>query len=127
MKKEVDKYLSQVKNEFISLHPEIPSPTELDLTFVGVHARRADYHTFIRYCCQGQLVSTEFYNDAMTELRNRHGPNVVFIWASDDVSWVKEYFGHRNDVFLVNAFKSNIDRPILDMATLASCNHSIIR
>ena len=70
---EAQAILSQVagKQEHIRNIPVNSSPV-----FVGVHARRGDYLRYIRYCCRGQILSTEFYRDAMTVYREQFGPAV---------------------------------------------------
>ena len=120
----------------------------MGLTFVGVHVRRSDYHEYLGRCCQGQIVSTEFYKDAMSYFRypnklkdvrygsylasylifrEKYGPKTVFVFASDDTEWIRKYFSHKKDVFLIDNFKSDVPKKFLDFATLSYCNHSIFR
>ena len=36
--------------------------------------------------------------------RHKYGPRTVFIWASDDPEWVRAFFGHKADIYLLDDF-----------------------
>ena len=68
----------------------------------------------------------------MDHYRSRLGPDVVFLMASDEPSWLRKYLvpDSPNDTFLAADFKDAVvgkNRVHFDMAVLASCNHSIFR
>lgn len=88
-------------------------------TFVGVHIRRTDYIEYLRTRLNAHPANVTFYLNAMEYFKNKF-KNVIFIVVSDDQHWCHKHFRDKKDVFLV---KTN--SPVLDLAILASCNHSI--
>lgn len=86
---------------------------------VGVHVRRTDYVNFIKQF-KTRIPEKPYFRRAMQYYRNKY-PNVLFVVASDDMSYVRKNFGNESDVL----FAPGSPRE-LDMALLTSCNHSII-
>ncbi|XP_042212574.1 galactoside alpha-(1,2)-fucosyltransferase 2-like [Homarus americanus] len=92
-----------------------PTPPVL----VGVHVRRTDYVEFIKKY-EGKVPGEVYFRRALQYYRHKY-PRVVFIVASDDRKFITEKFSHYPDII----FSLGTTRQA-DMATLASCNHSII-
>ncbi|KAJ8952912.1 hypothetical protein NQ318_006529 [Aromia moschata] len=63
-----------------------------------------------------------FYKTAMNYFEKKY-QNVVFIVVSDDPAWCLRKFGYKNNVYVTSKHHKN--SPALDLAILASCNHSI--
>ncbi|KAF4527195.1 hypothetical protein B566_EDAN006122 [Ephemera danica] len=93
------------------------------INFVGVHIRRTDYayHMSVVHP-NAELANASYYQHAMQWMRNKLSPQLVaFLVLSDDVEWCHENL-NASDVFL----PGNTSSPGLDMAILASCNHTIL-
>ncbi|CAH1114378.1 unnamed protein product [Psylliodes chrysocephalus] len=92
-------------------------------TFVGVHARRTDYiaHLKIKFNVVPQV--TNFFKSAMSYFENKY-PKTIFIFVSDDPNWCFREFGAKKNVYVTGRGTKN--SPELDVAIMASCNHSII-
>lgn len=63
-----------------------------------------------------------FYKAAMRIFEEKHH-NVVFIIVSDDPVWCWKKFGSKQNAYVANKHQKN--SPALDLAILASCNHTI--
>lgn len=90
--------------------------------FVGVHIRRTDY---IGYLWRKHLVKpagVNFYISGMKYFEEKYG-NLIFIIVSDDPIWCQHQFGKKENVYITSKLHPN--SPALDLAILASCNHSL--
>ncbi len=92
----------------------------------------SDYEEWLSFRHNGKLVSKTYYETTMNYFKSKYATNsttVLFVMASDDIAWVKDMFGHDEDVVLVSTYSSPFanKQPIFDMAVLSQCNHSIIR
>ena len=92
--------------------------TELppNLTYVGIHIRRGDKAS----STIGWNVPKPSYFVKAAQFFRDHFPNCVFIVASESVKYAKHYFQNISDFVFVEG------DTLLDMATLASCNHTIM-
>ncbi|XP_066957225.1 galactoside 2-alpha-L-fucosyltransferase Sec1-like [Macrobrachium rosenbergii] len=86
---------------------------------VGFHVRRTDYIDFIKMF-QSKMPEHAYFQRAMAHYKNKF-PKVRFLVASDDMDYVKMSFADHTDVLYTPG-----SPPELDMALLASGNHSII-
>ncbi|XP_064100480.1 galactoside alpha-(1,2)-fucosyltransferase 2-like [Macrobrachium nipponense] len=86
---------------------------------VGFHVRRTDYINFIKMF-QSKMPEYAYFQRAMAHYKNKF-PKVRFLVASDDMDYVKKAFADYSDVLYTPG-----SPPELDMALLASGNHSII-
>lgn len=90
--------------------------------FVGVHVRRTDY---IGYLWRKRLVppaDVDFYFSGMKYFEKKYEA-VVFIVVSDDPVFCHIHFGKKNNVYITGKMHPN--SPSLDLAILASCNHTV--
>lgn len=100
----------------------INSPARLaDITFVGVHVRRTDYKGYLWRTRKMNLADASYFHRAMDHFRSKFA-HVAFVVVSDEASWCLENLS-ADDVLVV---RSRITSPGLDLALMASCNHSII-
>lgn len=63
-----------------------------------------------------------FYDRAMATFEAKYR-GVVFVVVSDDLVWCTKAFQGRRNVYISGSKRRN--SPALDLAILASCNHSI--
>ena len=97
-------------------------------TFVGVHMRRTDYSEWIQDRIGGRPVGTEYFQCALSLCRRRY-TGVVFIVASDDISWARaNILGDDVSLAVDLAPAGALDSraAALDMATLSLCNHTVV-
>ena len=107
-----DEYLNQALNFIKANTPNVS-------TLIGVHVRRGDFLSKISVD-EGRVVADRNYTQkSMNFFREKH-KNAVFVILSDDQKWCKENI-QGNDVI----FSPFID-PIVDMAILSLCHHTII-
>jgi Glycosyl transferase family 11 len=92
-----------------------------DITFVGVHVRRTDYKGYLWRTRKMNLADASYFHRAMDHFRAKFA-HVAFVVVSDEASWCLENLS-ADDVLVV---RSRITSPGLDLALMASCNHSII-
>ena len=91
-------------------------------TFVGIHVRRGDM-TSTKERVKGYVAAPLAYIEAaMSYYRERYMNNVVFVVVSDDMSWCRQHISQENRDVIFAGSHSHIS----DLATLISCNHSII-
>lgn len=91
-------------------------------TFVGVHVRRTDYIGYLMRKHNAGPADVGFYKSAMEHYERKYR-DVVFVVVSDDPSWCWKVFGRKGNVYVTSRHHKN--SPALDLAILASCNHSI--
>lgn len=106
---------------------------ETRVSFVGVHARRTDYFLFLSNKYRGVLVTAAYFKTAMqrmrSELRKEGKMHVIFIMASDDITWGRNHLSSQDDIYFVPKHFIGFNRDekaVLDLAILSQCNHSII-
>ncbi|KAJ8959525.1 hypothetical protein NQ314_006262 [Rhamnusium bicolor] len=104
------------------LHIAIKSSTAKNHTFVGVHVRRTDYIGYLMWKYNAKPADMRFYMSAMNFFERKYR-NVVFIVVSDDPVWCWKKFGIKKNIYVTSKHHKN--SPALDLAILASCNHSI--
>ncbi|XP_064458562.1 galactoside alpha-(1,2)-fucosyltransferase 2-like isoform X1 [Ornithodoros turicata] len=93
-------------------------------TYVGVHVRRGDYIGRIWDAFRGTLADKGYIRRAMDYFRGRY-TEVVFVVASDGMSWCKENINNSlGDVYFVG--HGDPYKPGHDLALLAHCNHTIM-
>lgn len=118
----VQEGLRSVKEDFLKSHPELD-----DVIFVGLHVRRTDYARYIKKH-NGKAVTENYFYKAMKMVREKFGPSVVFVSATDDPKWSKSKFSKFPDVYFSTKMDmGKIDPVHFDFALLSHCNHSIFR
>ncbi|XP_066957193.1 galactoside alpha-(1,2)-fucosyltransferase 2-like [Macrobrachium rosenbergii] len=86
---------------------------------IGVHVRRTDYmHAMTLF---KSVVPEHAYFKRATDYFREKYPGCRFLVSSDDLSFAKRSFGAYTDVLFTPG-----SVPAVDMALLASCDHSII-
>ncbi|XP_047491385.1 galactoside alpha-(1,2)-fucosyltransferase 2-like [Penaeus chinensis] len=95
------------------------SVTNSSGNFVGVHVRRTDYPAFLKKTFRSAAPGEDYLRRALLFYRSRL-PGVTFVAASDDPDYLREVLGAEEDVVLAPGSPRE-----LDLAALASCNHSI--
>ncbi|KAJ8981550.1 hypothetical protein NQ317_009809 [Molorchus minor] len=91
-------------------------------TFIGVHVRRTDYIGYLMRKHNTKPADVGFYKSSMAYFERKYS-NVIFMVVSDDPSWCWKKLGYKNNVYITS--RSHKNSPALDLAILASCNHSI--
>lgn len=86
---------------------------------VGIHIRRTDYINYMKWR-KSAVPGVKYFRNAMAFYRTKF-PGVLFVAASDDRKYIENIFANDTDVILAPGSPKE-----LDMAVLASCNHSII-
>ena len=92
-------------------------------TFVGLHNRRTDYKSHMMAYAE-DFVGPEYFQTAI-KLFRKTLKNPIFLVVSDDMPWARRHITGR-DVFYSDAETSKEFGAGVDLATLASCNHTII-
>nr|CAI5861711.1 unnamed protein product [Callosobruchus analis] len=105
-----------------TLHLAVKDYRMKNYTFVGVHVRRTDYIGYLKRKHNSQPADPIFYKTAMKIFEKKY-QNVIFIVVSDDPLWCWKKFGYKSNVYVASKHQRN--SPALDLAILASCNHSI--
>ena len=90
-----------------------------NITYVGVHVRRTDYIKYVKDKFNTSAVKPDYFLRHMNVFRNKY-QRVMFVVVSDDPKWCEREL--RGDDIVV--IKTN--SPVLDLAIMAACNHSII-
>lgn len=106
------------------LHPVTKYFNKTFDTFIGVHVRRTDYIPHIRQMYRVKPAYIDFYKSAIDYFSEKN-PNSVFVVVTDDPIWCQKHFKTMSNVFVISKLLQN-STPELDMAILASCNHTII-
>lgn len=90
--------------------------------FVGVHVRRTDYIGYLRRKHSIPPANVDFYTAGMKYFQQKY-KSVIFIVVSDDPLWCQKNLGKKKNVYVTSKLHPNT--PALDLAILASCNHSL--
>jgi len=71
----------------------------------------------------------DYFEDAMEYFMEEYGPNVAFIYVSDDMKWGRQKLSklpHSKNLFFIGCGEFNdINCIAKDLALLANCNHTI--
>ncbi len=86
------------------------------LTYVGIHIRRGDKATNT----QGWRLPMPNYFIKTAQFFRGHFQNCVFVVASENVTYAKTHFQRMIDFVFIEG------DALLDLATLAACNHTIM-
>ena len=92
--------------------------------FVGVHARRTDYQEYSRTVQGVKSPGRSYYREAMDHYLEEYEntrTNVWFLVLSDDKKWAE-----KNILIRPNTVWAGTNNAAKDLATLASCNHSVM-
>ena len=97
-------------------------------TFVGVHNRRTDYKSHMM-AYDKEFVGPDYFQAAFRLFRKTL-KNPVFVVVSDDMAWARRhitgrdvFYSHESDTLQEKGGQFGTG---VDLATLASCNHTII-
>lgn len=117
-----DKYLLDLKRQFTPNYELDKECVNLlkqmqNENSVGVHIRRGDFVSL------GWDKGQEYYDKGLEWFKNQLGDCKFFI-VSDDVQWVKERYGKREDVVVIDVNTPTKD--IDEFYLLASCKHQFI-
>jgi len=82
---------------------------------VSVHIRRGDYLTNNFF----HNLELDYYHRAIRYLKSIVN-NPFFVFFSDDINWVKEYFKNENSIFVEN------QKDYEDLYLMSLCKHNII-
>ncbi|XP_052094092.1 galactoside alpha-(1,2)-fucosyltransferase 2-like [Mytilus californianus] len=105
-----------VKKNIVKILHKFNNVPSYKITLVGVHIRRGD---MVNNKQGYNVASPEYLIRAVNYFKERY-QNIIFIVASNGMPWAKKYMP--SDISV--EFIQNSD--VVDMATLASCNHTII-
>ncbi|XP_046381693.2 galactoside alpha-(1,2)-fucosyltransferase 1-like [Haliotis rufescens] len=86
---------------------------------VGVHIRRGDMGVPVSAKRGYTVAPATYFKKAMAYFRSKL-KDPLFIVCSDDINWGRTQFGKEKDVEFLHKNEN------VDLATLSSCNHSII-
>jgi hypothetical protein len=86
---------------------------------VAIHVRHGDYLDKDKQECHPVLTAA-YYDNAMQEMYYLLGPNVNFIFFSDDIAWCKQHYRGENIYYA----QGNSD--VVDLYLMAHCQHHII-
>ena len=97
----------------------LASKTPKVKTLIGIHVRRGDFlaNSMIK---QGRVVADQAYINKSMEFFRKRYKDASFVAVSDDKLWCKQNIKGKDVVV------SNFKEPILDMAIMSLCNHTII-
>jgi galactoside 2-L-fucosyltransferase 1/2 len=90
---------------------------------IGVHIRHGDMLTEKLISMGFVTASDKYIRNSMKFYENLFSNSVIFIICSDDHRWVGEHISRWNFKYI---FMSNYTDPMIDLAILSMCNHSII-
>lgn len=90
--------------------------TKSTVTVVGVHVRRED---MLNNPLGFRVAPKDYLENAVQFYQRQYG-SLLFIVASDDISWCKKHMPKNTSVVYIN------NKPEIDMAVLSECDHSIM-
>ena len=88
-------------------------------TLIGIHVRRGDFLGPVAQTMGRIVVNKGYISKAMDFFRRQH-TYARFVVVSNDIKWC------RDNISGTDVFFSNFTEPILDMAILSLCDHTII-
>jgi hypothetical protein len=90
---------------------------------ISIHIRRGDYNN-VEFANQFfGVLNLEYYFDAIKIIKHKVS-NPIFYFFSDDINWVKEKFGIKENNVFVSELVGEID--YLEFFLMKSCKHNII-
>ncbi|XP_071153259.1 galactoside alpha-(1,2)-fucosyltransferase 2-like [Mytilus edulis] len=108
--------VNNVRENIVKILHKYNNVSSYNTTLVGVHIRRGK----LAYNRQGfNVASPEYLIRAVNYFKDRY-KNIIFIVASNEMPWAKKYMPSDISVEFIQ------NKAEVDMATLASCNHTII-
>ena len=111
--------LEDARQQYIRKNSHLHGTHVPKFTYVGVHVRRGDY-MLKEHLKRGYKPAPHSYlRKAMSHFRLHH-PNVMFVVSSDDLRWSALHL-NLSDVTFVTGNDQGVD-----LAMLASCNHTIM-
>ncbi|XP_075184237.1 galactoside alpha-(1,2)-fucosyltransferase 2-like [Anomaloglossus baeobatrachus] len=109
---EANEYLAKVRGD------------RKNVTFIGVHVRRADYVKVMPRDRKGVVADKGYMDKAMAYYRNKYS-HPLFVVTSNGMPWCKENINASfGDVHFAGDGKES--SPAHDFAVLAHCNHTIM-
>lgn len=127
-----EKYFSAYKMDLIEqFTPNYPGEKEYEDALteivscesVAVHVRRGDFlsaqndHNPNHY-----LLGEQYYHNALRHV-SKNLNNPVFFWFSDDIDWVKQNFGEKDNFQFISLHTKHAD--IDEMMLMKNCKHII--
>lgn len=106
--------------------------TGSNLTFIGIHVRRADYQNYMNKKLGKHIeyVNETYFLNGINEFKKQFSnPRVaVFIAVSDEEDWIEEHLGDQENVFIGGKVlqSGTKDSSARDFALLCQCNHSLL-
>ena len=89
------------------------------ITYIGIHIRKGDFLT-ARKKSKGMITANERYIVKAKDHMREHFDNILFVATSDDKQWISQHA--LDNMTIISPFT----KAELDLALLASCNHTII-
>ena len=89
---------------------------------VSVHIRRGDYLTAENKRIHGNICTEEYYNNAMTYMREKT-ENPRFYIFTDDLQWAREKY-KGEDITIVDGNRDHSS--YVDMFLMSQCKHNIV-
>lgn len=127
-----EKYFREYKADLIQqFTPNYPSEAEYESALaeiqgreaVAVHVRRGDFLNAQNDPNPNHyLLGEQYYHNALKYV-TEHLENPVFFWFSDDIDWVKQNFGERENFRFVSLHTKHAD--IDEMMLMKNCKHII--
>ena len=127
-----EEYFGTCRNELIEqFTPNYPNEQEYeDALFkvtgcesVAVHVRRGDFLSAQNDSNPNHyLLGERYYYNALKYV-NEHLENPVFFWFSDDINWVRQNFGEKENFRFVGLHTKHAD--IDEMMLMKNCKHII--
>ena len=90
---------------------------------VSVHVRRGDYLSAAFKEGFGSCCSLDYYKRAISSISDMLDCEILFVFFSDDMSWVKENIKVPNAIYVDGNYAENAWQ---DMYLMSQCNHNII-
>ena len=127
-----EKYFREYKADLIKqFTPNYPSEAEYESVLaeiqgreaVAVHVRRGDFLSVQNDPNPNHyLLGEQYYHNALKYV-TEHLENPVFFWFSDDIDWVKQNFGERENFRFVSLHTKHAD--VDEMMLMKNCKHII--
>ncbi|KAH3753308.1 galactoside alpha-(1,2)-fucosyltransferase 2-like [Dreissena polymorpha] len=93
-------------------------------TYIGVHIRRGDFLQERFKKAGHYTVTKEYIFHALQLCTRMFGENAIFVFCSDDISWVKDNFSKNTNKWKMAFVEGN--PAAVDMAVLSLCDHTIV-
>ncbi|KAH3836831.1 galactoside 2-alpha-L-fucosyltransferase SEC1-like [Dreissena polymorpha] len=93
-------------------------------TYIGVHIRRGDFLLESKIKFGHYPVSKDYIIHAIQLCTKMFGEDIIFVFCSDDIRWVKRNFSNFTDKWKMAFVEDN--PAAVDMAVLSLCDHTIV-